>query len=80
MSISLASIFAGIGGAQLGQLPAAQCAGFCATLGASSGRDWPPQACTFNELVGYHGAQNGSIRTHNANVVSSSLTLATKIK
>jgi hypothetical protein len=55
-----------------------QCAGFCVTLSASSGRDRPPHAYLFSELVEYQGMQNGSIRTHNAEVVSSSLTLATK--
>jgi hypothetical protein len=53
------------------------CAGLVATLGASTGRERPPRASIFSGLVGCFGARIGSIRTHNAEVVSSSLTLAT---
>jgi hypothetical protein len=49
-------------------------------LGASSSRDWPLHAYLFSGLVKYFGAHDGAIRSHNAEVVSSSLTLATKFR
>jgi hypothetical protein len=65
----------------LGRAPTSfQCAGFCATLGASSGRERSLRASIFSGLVECFGAQIGSVRTHNAEVVSSSLTLATNRK
>jgi hypothetical protein len=57
--------------------PSFQCAGNGAETDAASGCERPLESHIFNRLDVTRGQQGLPIRTHNAEVVSSSLTLAT---